>query len=143
MGGGAELCNLNLLMKTLKRARIETSTEKSLVCVSVVNVHICWSLESCEVKNLISLIGLTILLGITQVDPWLSLFCYAQYNRYAKLWGLGLEAMTSGTTTVLTDTCIQSTFQKLWKQQILPSSSTLVAWVPLGLQPLPSEPRSF
>lgn len=38
MGGGAELCNLNLLMKTLKRARIETSTEKSLVCVSVVNV---------------------------------------------------------------------------------------------------------
>lgn len=66
MGGrrGAELHNLNLLIKTLKRARIETSTEESLICVSVLIAHICWSLESCEVKDLISLIALTILLAI-------------------------------------------------------------------------------
>lgn len=33
--------------------------------MSVLTAHICWSLESCEVKDLISLIGLTILLAIS------------------------------------------------------------------------------
>lgn len=66
MGGrGAESHNLNLFMKTLRRARIGTSTEESLVCVPVLIAHICWSLKSCDVKDLISLMGLTILLAIS------------------------------------------------------------------------------
>lgn len=132
-------------MKTLRRARIGTSTEESLVCVPVLIAHICWSLKSCEVKDLISLMGLTILLAISwgRAMAELVLLCPVCPVCKAAGVGVGLGATTLGPTAVLTDTCIQSAFQKLWKQQILLSSSTLAALGPSWPPAPPSEPRSF
>lgn len=108
--------------------------------MSVLTAHICWSLESCEVKDLISLIGRTVLLAISWARAMAELVLLCTACQVCKAVGGGLGAMTLGPTTVLTDTCIQGTFQKLWKQQSCRPAPLWQPWVPLASSPCPLSP---
>lgn len=79
------LCNLNLLIKTFERARVEICTEFGLRTY----IYCSHWLESSKVKCFISLIDLKILLAISWGKPWLSLCRHVEYAWHARRWGVG------------------------------------------------------